>query len=337
MEKINSSQAKNSSEDIIAGFPAFSKSLQNSQIQVHRLPLEILQVNVGKLCNQACLHCHVEAGPKRKEIMEEKTIDRLLELLTHSTGVHTVDITGGAPELNPYFRKFVSETRKLEKKVIDRCNLTVLFEPGQEETPYFLKEHHVQIVASLPCYSTKNVDQQRGNGVFDKSIRALKLLNSLGYGKSDQNLELNLVYNPLGPSLPPSQNELESQYKKKLFEDFGIEFNHLYTITNMPIKRFLRDLERTGQLETYMSTLIENFNPKAAESVMCRNLVSIGWDGSIYDCDFNQMLEIPAAWKNQSIWELHSLDDFNSGDIAFKNHCYGCTAGAGSSCGGTVA
>ncbi len=220
--------------------------------------------------------------------------------------------------------------------MIDRCNLTVLFQKGQEEMPSFLKEHRVQIVASLPCYSKKNVEAQRGRGVFDKSIRAIKLLNDLGFGKEGTGLTLNLAYNPIGPSLPPPQEKLEADYKKELKELFGIEFNHLYTITNMPIKRFHDYLRRRGELDQYADLLVTHFNQETAGRVMCRNLVSISWDGKIYDCDFNQMLEIPLGGKRKTIWEIESFEELAGEKIAFANHCYGCTAGAGSSCGGAL-
>lgn len=316
--------------------PSFENKLAEHRIDITRKPLEILQINVGKLCNQACHHCHVEAGPKRTEIMEKRTVDRLIELLDQSSTIHTVDITGGAPELNPHFRTLVVAIRQRDKEVIDRCNLTVFFEKGQEETSYFLKAHQVKVVASLPCYSKKNVDAQRGGGVFDKSIHALRLLNELGFGKKGSGLELDLVYNPLGAFLPPSQEKLELDYKKELHALFSIEFNHLFTITNMPIKRFLDQLVRENKYEEYMTLLVNNFNVSAAENVMCRSLISIGWDGTIYDCDFNQMLEIPVGRKHRTIWDIQSFDQINESPIAFANHCYGCTAGAGSSCGGKL-
>ncbi|MBI4239165.1 MAG: arsenosugar biosynthesis radical SAM protein ArsS [Deltaproteobacteria bacterium] len=316
--------------------PSFENTLSEHRLSIARKPLEILQINVGKRCNQACHHCHVEAGPKRTEIMEKRTVDRLIELLDRSPTVHTVDITGGAPELNPHFRTLVAAARQRNKEVIDRCNLTVFFEKGQEETPYFLKTHQVKVVASLPCYSQQNVDAQRGSGVFDKSIRALKLLNDLGYGKNGSRLELDLVYNPLGAFLPPSQDKLEFDYKKELHELFGIEFNHLFTITNMPIKRFLDQLVRENKYEAYMTLLVNSFNATAASSVMCRNLISIGWNGRIYDCDFNQMLDIPIGKTETSIWDIETFNQINESPIAFANHCYGCTAGAGSSCGGKL-
>jgi len=315
----------------------FHKILSDQDLSVARSPLEILQVNIGKLCNQACLHCHVEAGPKRTEIMERKTVDRILELLEQSDSIHSVDLTGGAPELNPNFRYFVSQCRSLGKEVIDRCNLTVLYEKGQENTAEFLKEQKVQVVASLPCYSKTNVEKQRGGGVFDKSIEALRLLNSLGYGKEGTGLVLHLVYNPLGAFLPPAQEKLEQDYKKELKSLFGIEFSSLFTITNMPIKRFLRDLERTEKLKEYMELLVNNFNSQAAMGVMCRNLLSVSWDGQFYDCDFNQMLEMRVNGKQKNLWDIKMLSEIETQPIVFADHCYGCTAGSGSSCGGALA
>lgn len=314
----------------------FIQTVNKHKVQVTRETLETLQVNVGKLCNQACLHCHVEAGPKRTEIMELKTVDRILELLDKTPTIKTVDITGGAPEMNPHFCYFVEGIRKRGVEVIDRCNLTVFYEKGFEDIPGFLREHRIQVVASLPCYSKENVEKQRGRGVFDKSIRALKTLNDLGYGKEGTGLVLHLVYNPTGPFLPPSQEKLQADYKNELKELFDIEFNNLFTITNIPIKRFLVDLERQGKHQEYMELLVNHFNPQAAEAVMCRNLLSISWDGQIYDCDFNQMLEIPVGWKTRTLWDVESLDELQKEPIAFKDHCYGCTAGAGSSCGGSL-
>ncbi|MEO8636691.1 MAG: arsenosugar biosynthesis radical SAM (seleno)protein ArsS [Gemmatimonadales bacterium] len=315
---------------------AFGDRLARHGVPLTRGPLEILQVNTGKLCNQACLHCHVEAGPKRTELMARRTIDRVLHLLADAPSVHTVDITGGAPELNPYFRAFVADLRGMGRTVIDRCNLTVLFEPGQEDTAEFLAEHEVQIVASLPCYTQGNVDRQRGGGVFDKSIQALQRLNRLGYGKPGTRLTLDLVYNPVGAYLPGDQAGLERDYKRELGAAFGISFDRLFTITNMPIKRFLHDLEREDKLEAYMQLLIDNFNPQAALGVMCRSLVSVGWDGTVYDCDFNQMLELGLGRTRRTIWDVGSLAEIQDIPIATGDHCYGCTAGAGSSCGGAV-
>ncbi len=315
----------------------FPDMLTRHGISLARSPLEILQVNTGKLCNQACLHCHVEAGPRRTELMERRTIDRLLDLLAAAPGVRTVDITGGAPELNAHFRHLVLGARRLGRDVIDRCNLTVFFEPGQEDTPRFLAREGVHIIASLPCYTPGNVDRQRGSGAFEKSLRALALLNGLGYGSGDPALRLDLVYNPLGASLPGEQAGLERDYKRQLGDAYGIRFDRLYTITNMPIRRFLHDLEREGRLEEYMALLVRHFNPQAALGVMCRSLVSVGWDGTLYDCDFNQMLELGQGGRIRTIWEIERLEDLQSLPIATGEHCFGCTAGAGSSCGGAIA
>lgn len=313
----------------------FEQTLQEKGITLERGAITTLQVNIGKLCNQACHHCHVEAGPKRTEIMERKTVDRLLELLALEPQIHTVDITGGAPEMNPHFRYFAREIRRMGKEVIDRCNLTVFYEPNQDGTPEFLAENQIQVVASLPCYLEDNVDKQRGKGVFGKSISALQKLNSLGYGKEESGLKLHLVYNPIGTHLPPAQAGLEAAYKKKLRDEFDIEFNQLFTITNMPIKRFAHMLERDGLMEQYMQLLIDNFNPQAAASVMCSELVSIGWDGKIYDCDFNQMLDMPIGWNPKTIWDITKLSELDK-TIALANHCFGCTAGSGSSCTGAL-
>ncbi len=314
----------------------FARTLRRHALNLARTPLEILQVNVGKRCNQACHHCHVEAGPKRTEVMDARTAARALELLADTPGVHTVDITGGAPELNPSFRDLVRGARALGKTVIDRCNLTVLSEPGQEDTAEFLAGQGVTVVASLPCYGKANVEAQRGLGIFEPSIAALQRLNQLGYG-SDPGLELHLVYNPVGPSLPPPQHALEADYKRELGEHFGVRFNRLLTITNMPISRFLHQLQRDGRYDDYMQTLLEAFNPQAALNVMCRNLLSIGWDGQLYDCDFNQMLELPQGGQSQTLWDIGSLAEVERARIVFGDHCYGCTAGAGSSCGGSLA
>lgn len=317
--------------------PSFTKTLKAHGVGVVReKTIDTLQVNIGKRCNQACHHCHVESGPNRTENMVKATVDRLLALLAESKTIHTVDITGGAPELNPHFKYFVSEIRKLGINVIDRCNLTVLFEPGQADTAQFLKDHQVQIVSSLPCYTLDNVEKQRGKGVFDKSIRALQLLNELGYGHEGSDLILNLVYNPVGAFLPPSQTTLEQDYKKILKQEFNIVFNQLLTITNMPIKRFEHFLKLNKQFDKYMDLLFTNFNIKTTDGLMCRNLISIGYNGEVYDCDFNQMLELPVGNQRRTIWDISSLNDL-AGDIAFGLHCYGCTAGTGSSCGGTIA
>jgi radical SAM/Cys-rich protein len=314
----------------------FQETLRQHGIgELRRREVTTLQINVGKLCNQACHHCHVEAGPKRTEIMPARVAERILELLAGTPSIETVDITGGAPELNANFRMLVRESRRLEKQVIDRCNLTVLFEPGQETLGEFLAANNVEITASLPCYTESNVDQQRGKGAFEKSIRALRLLNRIGYGQAGSGLVLNLVYNPLGASLPPPQQKLEADYKSQLRENFGIEFNRLFTITNMPIKRFAEVLYREGQHESYMGLLTNHFNPATVESLMCRDLVSIGWDGKIYDCDFNQMLDMETP-NGRSIWEVASFSELANRQIATGSHCFGCTAGAGSSCGGSL-
>ena len=303
--------------------------------ELRRREVTTLQINVGKLCNQACHHCHVEAGPKRTEIMPAGVADRILALLAATPSIQTVDITGGAPELNENFRRLVSESRRMQKQVIDRCNLTVLFEPGLETLAEFLAANNVEITASLPCYTESNVDQQRGKGAFEKSIRALRLLNEIGYGQPGSSLALNLVYNPLGASLPPPQEKLEADYKSHLRESFGIEFNRLFTITNMPIKRFADMLVREGKHESYMGLLANHFNPATVDHVMCRDLVSIGWDGKIYDCDFNQMLDLETP-GGKNIWEIDSFSDLANSGIATDSHCFGCTAGAGSSCGGSL-
>ncbi len=314
---------------------SFQAALEEHNIELKRETIKILQVNIGKRCNQACHHCHVESGPNRTENMELETVNRILHLLKQEPQIHTVDITGGAPELNPHFRYFVSEIRKMDKTVIDRCNLTVLFEPGQEDTAEFLAAQKVQVVASLPCYKEDNVDAQRGKGVFDKSIAGLNKLNALGYGRPGSGLELNLVYNPVGEHLPPDQKDLEADYHVHLEKTFGITFNHLFTITNMPIKRYAHALQRDGKIQDYMQLLIDNFNTQAAEGVMCKELVSIGWDGRVYDCDFNQMLEIPVNWNSFNLWDIERFQDIEP-NIAVASHCFGCTAGAGSSCGGAL-
>ena len=315
----------------------FKSTLDKNDLELKRSTTKILQVNIGKLCNLACHHCHVESGPKRTENMNEITALRLIDLIKNSTQITTVDLTGGAPELNPYFRSVVEASRLAGKEVIVRCNITILYEKNQEDTAHFFKDQNVKVVASLPCYSKENVEKQRGRGVFDKSIEGLKLLNNLGYGKFGTNLVLDLVYNPVGAFLPPDQNKLEVDYKRELKELFNIEFSNLYTITNMPIKRFLDDLKRQNKLEDYYSLLINNFNPHAVENLMCKSLVSISYDGKIYDCDFNQMLEMPIINQCNDLWKIESFDDlFINDQINTAKHCYACTAGAGSSCSGSI-
>ncbi len=319
--------------------PDFQQALKENGCEtLIREETTTLQINVGKFCNQACHHCHVEAGPKRTEIMPSEVAKRVLKMLAASPSVTTVDITGGAPELNPGFQWIVRESRRLGQHIIDRCNLTVLFEPGEECLAQFLAGNEVEIIASLPCYTANNVDQQRGRGVFEKSIRALQLLNGLGYGLPESNLRLNLVYNPLGASLPPAQEKLEADYKKHLYESFGIQFHNLFTLTNMPIKRFAAYLTQSGKYESYMGLLVNHFNPVTVSQLMCRSLVSVGWDGKLYDCDFNQMLDIEMgeSGKSLTIWDLDSLTGLAGSRIATGSHCFGCTAGAGSSCGGSL-
>jgi len=295
-----------------------------------------MQVNVGKLCNQACNHCHVDAGPKRVEQMTHATAERVLELLGNSGSIATVDITGGAPELNENFAMIVGRARARGCEVIVRCNLTVTLEPGMEWLPEFYREHRVALVCSLPCYTAGNVDKQRGNGVFDRSIAALQQLNALGFGTGE--LRLDLVYNPLGPMLPPSQPELEATYREELGRNFGVRFDQLLTLANMPIERFARQLDREGRVAEYMSLLVNHFNPATVEGLMCRDLVSIGWDGRLYDCDFNQMLTMPLGGQHapRTIWDIDDLSTLGGMPIATGSHCFGCTAGAGSSCGGAL-
>ena len=295
-----------------------------------------LQLNIGLRCNLACHHCHVESGPKRSERMERSGAARVIELLDQNPEVELLDITGGAPEMNEHFRGLVEEARRLRRRVIDRCNLTILLEPGQEDTAEFLAAQQVEVVASLPCYTKENVDQQRGRGVFAGSIEALQRLNELGYGREGSPLRLDLVYNPIGPFLPPAQKELAERYRVELLELFGIEFHALLCITNMPIRRFAHQLVRQGEYEAYMSLLVNHFNPDTLPGLMCRELVSVGYDGRLYDCDFNQMLEIELPGEARSIWEIDRFSDLHGQTIATGAHCFGCTAGAGSSCGGAL-
>ncbi len=297
--------------------------------------LRELQVNVGRLCNQACNHCHVDAGPKRTEIMDWATMERILDW-AHAAGVTAADITGGAPEVNPHFRRFVDGFLALDMRVTTRCNLTVLLEPGQEDLASWYAQREIRLVGSLPCYTRINVDAQRGDGVFDKSIEALTRLNAAGYGR-DASLVLDLVYNPGGVSLPGAQEKLEADYRKRLDEDFGIVFSRLMTITNMPINRFAHYLERTGQYEKYLQTLEESFNPATVPGLMCRHLISVDWLGRVYDCDFNQMLDLPLADEpHRYLWDIE-MTQLAGKPIAVDSHCLGCTAGAGSSCGGALA
>ena len=304
---------------------------------IRRKKLETLQVNLGYKCNQTCLHCHVNAGPTRTEMMSRETVS---EVIAYSkvSGIKTVDITGGAPELNPHFRSLVLAARNLGVHVMDRCNLTVLEQPGQDDTAQFLADNQVEVVASLPCYLESNVNAQRGAGVFEASIRALKTLNALGYGRNVSGLALNLVYNPQGASLPPPQVGLEADYHRHLEERYGVVFNHLYVLTNMPIQRFGSMLVSKGQFEHYMALLKNAYQPQNLESVMCRTLISVDWRGYVYDCDFNQMLGLPLAWRRRPCAHLRELAgaDLTNNPIVVKDHCYGCTAGQGSSCSGAL-
>ena len=306
---------------------------------IRRRAIESLQVNLGYTCNQTCVHCHVNAGPHRTEQMDRTTIDLVLEVL-RARSFRTLDLTGGAPELNAHFRSLVSAARALDVEVIDRCNLTILEEPGQQGLAEFLAAEGVRIVASLPCYSQDNVDRQRGAGVFDKSIRCLQKLNALGYGAAGSPLTLDLVYNPQGPSLPPPQIKLEADYKRLLDENFGIRFNQLLTITNQPISRFGSMLVSKGQFRDYMALLRSAHRDDNLDSVMCRNLVSVDWRGYLYDCDFNQMLAIPLREQGRRATRVHLGDllvtDLADNPIGIADHCYACTAGQGSSCGGAL-
>jgi len=315
----------------------FSSYLRKSGInKLSSGKVEILQINIGKMCNQTCTHCHVDAGPDRKEIMTKETMLIILEKLS-GTDIKTIDITGGAPEMNPDFRWFVTELKNLDLRIIVRCNLTIILSnPKYYDLPEFYKENNIEVISSLPCYHKSNTDKQRGAGVFEKSIKALKMLNEIGYGISGTGLMLNLVYNPVGAILPSSQITLENEYKKVLFENHRILFNSLYTITNMPVSRFLEYLIDSGNYESYMEKLIDCFNPAAAENVMCTKTVSVGWDGYLYDCDFNQMLEIKVMNSKKGHIKDFDLTYLDSREIITGQHCFGCTAGSGSSCGGAV-
>ncbi len=297
--------------------------------------ITIFQVNVGKFCNQTCRHCHVDAGPDRTEQMSRETAELCIRALAQ-TDIPTLDITGGAPELNPNFRWMVEQARALDRHVIDRCNLSILLTGPQRDLGQFLARNRVEVIASLPYFRSSQTDAQRGDGVFEKSIEALQLLNRLGYGVPGSGLTLNLVHNPVGAFLPPKQEAIEAQFRRELARQYDIQFNNLYTITNMPISRFLEFLLDSGNFEGYMERLANAFNPSAAAGVMCRYTLSVGWDGALYDCDFNQMLELPVAQTLPQHVRDFDAQKLNRRDIVVANHCYGCTAGAGSSCGGTV-
>ena len=314
---------------------SFEQMLASRNLDLRARSVETLQVNVGKLCNQACKHCHVDASPSRTEIMTRETVELVLAALRRFQ-FRTVDVTGGAPELNPSFRYLVTEARALGSHITVRHNLTVMFEPGQGDLPEFFRDQKVEVISSLPYFLEERTDAQRGPHVFQKSIEALRRLNAIGYGIEDSNLILNLVYNPAGAFLPPPQASLEADFKRELQARYGVTFNQLYTITNMPIKRFLDYLRRSGNEERYLRKLVEAFNPQAVEGLMCRDLVSVDWTGRLYDCDFNQMLELGVDSElPQSIVDFDP-EKFASRRVMTGAHCFGCTAGAGSSCGGAV-
>ena len=317
--------------------PTFPLLAKTDFPALRRRRIETLQVNLGYKCNQSCLHCHVAAGPNRTEMMDGATADLVLDVLERR-GIEALDLTGGAPELNDHFRRVVAAARRLGVRVIDRCNLTILLEPGQQDLADFLAEQRVEVTASMPCYSAANVDRQRGDGVFDKSIAALQRLNALGYGRPDSPWVLNLVYNPQGPVLPPPQEALEADYRRELRAHFGIEFNHLYALANMPIQRFGSTLVSKGQFGSYMQLLRGAYQPSNLSTVMCRSLVSVDWQGFLYDCDFNQMLAMPLRMATHGRAHLRDLLDpaAPTAAIAVADHCYGCAAGQGSSCGGAL-
>ena len=303
---------------------------------IKRKQIETVQINLGYRCNQACLHCHVNAGPNRTEQMTRNTIGEVIQFID-TVKPNTVDITGGAPELNIHFRELVSEIRDREISVIDRCNLTILSEPGHEDLPDFLSRHEVIVTASLPCYSEENVNSQRGDGVFERSIQGLRRLNEVGYGRGNPRLQLHLVYNPLGATLPPPQDTLEKEYKEHLANNYDVHFDALMTITNMPIKRFGSTLVSRGEFEPYLQLLQDNYTEENIESVMCKTLISIDWEGYLFDCDFNQMLGLPLgdATKKVHMRDLN-MDNILGKSIAVRDHCFGCTAGQGSSCSGAL-
>ncbi len=316
----------------------FQQKLEESGLYpLTPLEVQVFQVNIGKMCNQICRHCHVDAGPDRKEIMTRDTMRQCLAALENNPDLQVVDITGGAPEMNPDFRWFVQEIVQLGRHVIVRCNLTIIMANRKYyDLPGFYQRHNIEVVSSLPFYTKDRTDRQRGDGVFESSIQALQMLNGVGYGQEGTGLILNLVYNPAGAFLPSSQLSLEKEYKQSLMKQYGISFNNLFTITNLPISRFLDYLLQSGNYEKYMEKLISAYNPVAAANVMCRNTISIGWDGYLYDCDFNQMLDLKVACSSKHIAQFNT-ETLSNRNIIVGQHCYGCTAGSGSSCGGTVA
>jgi len=315
----------------------FARALEDSGLwPLAATGITVFQINVGKLCNQTCRHCHVDAGPDRREIMTRETAELCLAALAQ-TDIPTVDITGGAPELNPNFRYLATESKRLGRHVMDRCNLSVLLLPSQADLAEFLAAHQVEVVASLPYYQQQQTDAQRGDGVFARSIEALRKLNALGYGQPSSPLRLNLVYNPVGAFLPPAQHAIEADFKRELGRRYGVVFHSLYTITNMPISRFLEFLLRTGNYDRYMERLASAYNPAAAAGLMCRYTLSVGWDGALYDCDFNQMLDLPVGSGAPAHLRDFDPQRLHRRPITTGQHCYGCTAGAGSSCGGVTA
>lgn len=317
--------------------PSFKDKLNEIDLfPLQPTEIDIFQVNVGKMCNQICKHCHVDAGPDRKEIMTKETMQQCLDALAQSD-ISTVDLTGGAPEMNPHFRWFVEEISALGKEIIVRCNLTIILANKKYyDLPEFYKTHNINVVSSLPYFAASRTDAQRGDGVFERSIKALQMLNEVGYGMDNTNLKLDLVYNPSGAFLPDDQASLQAQFKKKLSEKYDIVFNELFAITNLPVSRFLEYLILNEKYDTYMHELVNAFNPSAARGVMCRNTISIGWDGFLYDCDFNQMLEYKIGDGAPSHIKDFDMEKLVSRNIIINQHCFGCTAGAGSSCGGTI-
>jgi radical SAM/Cys-rich protein len=315
--------------------PVYQIKLSENQLYpLNSTKVELMQVNIGKLCNQECIHCHVDAGPRRDEIMTRETLQHCLDAMNKS-GIREVDITGGAPEMNPFFKWFVEECTQSGIKVMVRCNLTILILEKYADLPAFYASHDVHLVCSLPYYSVVKTDMVRGDGVFDKSINALKMLNMAGYGNTEKNLVLDLVYNPSGAFLPEPQKCLENQFRKNLLDNFGIRFNSLYALANMPVGRFLEYLTGSGSYEEYMDRLSNAYNPCAAEKAMCRNMISVGWDGYLYDCDFNQMLDLKINTEDNHISRFNPLS-LDKREIILNQHCFGCAAGAGSSCGGAI-
>lgn len=331
-------QQLNEFSSAIQALPKFNAKLKDAnQFPLKPTRLEIFQVNLGKMCNQTCKHCHVDAGPDRKEIMPREVMDQVIQAIQHSRA-HTVDITGGAPEMHPHFREFVETISGFGKKIIVRCNLTIIMANAKyNDLPEFYKKHGVNVVSSLPYYDKTKTDRQRGDGVFQDSIAALKKLNAIGYGKEGSLHKLDLVYNPSGAFLPAAQASLERDFKTELKKLFDIEFNSLFTITNMPISRFLEFLIKSENYEGYMEKLVQSFNPAAASGVMCKNTLSVGWDGYLYDCDFNQMLDLKIAKQNMLHIRDYDETEIQNRNIVVNQHCFGCTAGAGSSCGGATA